>query len=82
VLGIRPEDVVVDPEAPLFAEASLDVVEHMGHETIVHFEVDGRPALARLSPDFPCANGDRLRLGLRPGKWHLFAASGRGERLA
>jgi ABC-type sugar transport system ATPase subunit len=82
VLGIRPEDVVVDPDAPLFAEASLDVVEHMGHETIVHFEVDGQPALARLSPEFPCATGDRLRLGLRPGKWHLFAASERGERLA
>jgi len=81
VLGIRPEDVVVDAAAPLLVDAAVDVVEHMGHETIVHFEVGGQPAVARLPPDIRCAPGDRLRLGARPGKWHLFAAAGNGQRL-
>lgn len=81
VLGIRPEDVVIDANAPLLIEAAIDVVEPMGHETMVHFEVNGHTAVARLAPDFHGAPGERLRLGARPGSWHLFAPGGRGERM-
>jgi len=80
-LGIRPEDIVVDPTAPLLAEASLDVVEHMGHETIVHFEVDGATTVARLAPETAVRPGERLRLGVRPGSWHVFAPGPHGRRL-
>ncbi len=30
---------------------ALDVVEHMGHETMVHFELAGQQHVARLSAD-------------------------------
>ncbi len=82
VLGIRPEDLVLDPAATPLAEAGVDVVEHMGHETIVHLDVGGRAVVARLPADMRCAPGDRLQVGVRPGRWHLFAVSGKQERLA
>jgi ABC-type sugar transport system ATPase subunit len=81
VLGIRPEDLVVDGTAPLLAEGCLDVAEQMGHETIAHVDVDGQAVVARLPPDACRAAGDRLRLGVRPGRWHLFATGETGRRL-
>jgi len=81
IFGVRPEDLDVDASGPLFAEVAVDVVERMGHETLVHFEVEGQRAVARLAPDYAGQRGDRLRLALSRDRWHLFAASGRGERL-
>ncbi len=81
ILGVRPEDLIVDDSAPLFADVTIDVVEHMGHEIMVHFEIDAARAVARLAPDLASKPGDCLRLALRPGSWHLFAAGGKQERL-
>jgi multiple sugar transport system ATP-binding protein len=80
VLGVRPEDLVVRGEGNRFGTVTLDVVEHMGHETIAHFALAGGDHVARLPADAPVQPGDRLPLAIRPGAFHLFAADD-GRRL-
>ena len=81
VLGIRPEDLVIDASVPQLVNATVDVVEHVGHETMVYFALNGHGAVARLAPDLVCQTGDRLRLGVRANSWHLFSATDDGVRL-
>jgi multiple sugar transport system ATP-binding protein len=91
-LGIRPEDLLVNGDASSeppgsprqsaarFATVTLDVVEHMGHETIAHFALAGKDHVARLPATTRAQPGDRLPLSIRPGAFHLFSAAD-GRRL-
>jgi multiple sugar transport system ATP-binding protein len=83
VLGVRPEDLVVlagdDPRS--FLRVSLDVVEHMGPETMAHFRLDGTDHVVRLDADSSTRPGDVVSLGARPEGVHLFAADVEGRRL-
>jgi len=74
-LGVRPEDFLTNGDGIPLAKVTLDVVEHMGHETMVHFELAGSQHVARLSADTPVQPGDQLGLSVRPGAYHLFAAA-------
>ena len=76
-LGIRPEDFVGGNDGVPLAAVSLDVVEHLGHETMVHFELAGEQLVARLPAGVDVAPGQQLPLAIRPGAYHLFAADGR-----
>jgi multiple sugar transport system ATP-binding protein len=85
-IGVRPEDLLTGNDnlsgaAVPFATVTLDVVEHMGHETMVHFELAGAQHIARLGPETPAQPGDRLPLAVRPGAYHLFANDQSGCRL-
>jgi multiple sugar transport system ATP-binding protein len=80
VLGIRPEDMVIASGGPTLGTVTLDVVEHMGHETIAHFALAGGEHVARLAADASVGPGDRLSLSIRPGAFHLFSADD-GRRL-
>jgi multiple sugar transport system ATP-binding protein len=83
-LGVRPEDLIAVAEASdstrRFATVTLDVVEHMGHETMAHFALAGNQHVARLPADARVQPGDRLPLSIRSGAFHLFAADN-GRRL-
>jgi multiple sugar transport system ATP-binding protein len=61
-------------------EVTLDVVEHLGHETIAHFALAGGTHVARLAADAGVRPGDRLALSIRPGAHHLFSEAD-GRRL-
>jgi multiple sugar transport system ATP-binding protein len=76
VLGIRPEDLLVRDDAPRLGNVTLDVIEHMGHETMAYFALAGGEHVARLAADAGVKPGDRLNLSIRPGAYHLFAADG------
>ena len=72
ILGFRPEDLSVDGSAPFLLKAEVDVVERMGHETIIYFAVDSAPMVARLSGDANVKSADIIDLHLPTDKWHLF----------
>ena len=74
-LGFRPEDLTTDPQHPKLAEVQLDVVEHMGHETIVYFGLAGSPLIARLDSKSSAQPGDTVSLHLPASDWHIFAAT-------
>jgi multiple sugar transport system ATP-binding protein len=80
LLGVRPEDLLLRDEGPQLGTVTLDVVEHMGHETIAHFELAGGEHVARLAADAHVGPGDRMNLSIRPGAFHLFSADD-GRRL-
>ena len=73
-MGFRPENLTTDEAHPKLADVTLDVVEHMGHETIVYFSLAGNSLIARLNSKANAQPGDQIALHLPAGDWHLFAA--------
>jgi multiple sugar transport system ATP-binding protein len=80
VLGVRPEDLLARDGGQPLGTVTLDVVEHMGHETIAHFQLSGSDHVARLAADAGVEPGSRLEISVRPGAYHLFTADD-GRRL-
>ena len=78
-LGVRPEDLLMDGGSTRsdqrLASVRLDVVEHMGHETMAHFNLAGNDHVVRLPADVRVQPGDQLPLSIRPGAYHLFDAT-------
>jgi multiple sugar transport system ATP-binding protein len=70
----------VDGDALRFADpamtlsARVQVVEPLGSDTLVHFEIGGETLTARMPPDMRPQVGSEMRLGLDPSKVHLFDA--------
>ena len=81
-LGIRPEDLLPGrQQGPLLGTVTMDVVEQMGHETMVYFRLADRRCVARLPATDDYRPGDELELSIRPYSWHLFASDQQGPRL-
>jgi ABC-type sugar transport system ATPase subunit len=57
--GIRPHDVVVDPQGEV--ETTVELVEKRGHEVHLHCRVSGRPFLV-VTREAPASRTLRLRL--------------------
>ncbi len=79
-LGVRPEDLIAGGEGIALADVTLDVVEHLGHETFAHFALAGNTHIARLPGEVAVQPHDRLPLAIRRGAVHLFSAAD-GRRL-
>ncbi|WP_291865477.1 sn-glycerol-3-phosphate ABC transporter ATP-binding protein UgpC [Bradyrhizobium sp.] len=78
VLGVRPEhfDVVASGATSAIAVV-IRLVEPLGSDTLIHFEVAGTSAIARVDPSMKPKVGERLLMLPQPDKIHLFdAASG------
>ena len=73
-LGFRPENLTADASQPKLGDVTLDVVEHMGHETIVYFTLAESSMVARLNGKSAVQPGDRISLHLSNNDWHMFAA--------
>jgi multiple sugar transport system ATP-binding protein len=80
-LGVRPEDILPGRHELPFATVTLDVVEHMGHETMVHFNLAGHSHVARLPAQTPAQPGAQFEFSIRPGAYHLFSDDESGRRL-
>ena len=75
LLGLRPEHLtdMLDPNRPGLApmHITVDVVEPMGMETLVHFFQGGAPAIARVNPDSTARPGEVLTLQADMTNMHL-----------
>ncbi|MEU2614106.1 ABC transporter ATP-binding protein [Micromonospora sp. NPDC007271] len=76
-LGVRPEDLALDPDGPL--EATVEAVEALGSEAIMLTRcADGTRLAVRTGPRPESRPGDRVRLRPDPSRIHRFDAdSGR-----
>lgn len=82
VLGVRPEDLVVGAHSGIaLADVTLDVAEHLGHETLAHFSLAGGDHVVRFGGEFTPQAGDRVPLAIRDGGLHVFADDAAGRRL-
>jgi multiple sugar transport system ATP-binding protein len=78
VLGIRPEHIAVAPADDGAIAARLDLVEPMGHETIVHARAGAIALTARIAPQPLPEPG--APIALRPDPAHLHFFDARAER--
>jgi multiple sugar transport system ATP-binding protein len=81
VLGVRAEDLISNGDGLSLGTVKLDVVEQMGHETVVYFDFADKSYVARLPADASVQPGNAVTFKIRPGAYHLFAADDAGRRL-
>jgi multiple sugar transport system ATP-binding protein len=75
IVGFRPEHVELDGRGEAVrVETKADVVEYLGDEQLVHFNVKDTPLLAKLPVDHRIELGDDLRLAIPRDKLHVFDA--------
>lgn len=79
ILGIRPEDIhdndfLPSRLAPAQIEASVEVIEQMGHEVILYLEEGGKTFIARIDPRSRANIGGRLGMTINLENVHIFDA--------
>ncbi len=77
VLGVRPEHLVLGGQgaAGLRVQATVDVVEFLGDQVLVHASAAGTEVLALAGADRGMAVGDRVELSAIDAHVHVFDAA-------
>ncbi|SIR66111.1 carbohydrate ABC transporter ATP-binding protein, CUT1 family [Haladaptatus litoreus] len=72
-LGIRPEDIeLASGQGEHTVESTVNVIEPMGKETYVHFELDGEEMVAAIAGNLHFDAGDTIYLRFPEEKIHVF----------
>ena len=73
-LGIRPEDIRLEKNINnvIEIEALTDVVEPMGNETFIYFEVEKIQFIARVNPSKELKSGEKIKLYIDPTCIYFF----------
>ncbi len=79
ILGIRPEDIGLDPPGAIHIALSgtIDLIENLGGDHIVYLLAQGQRLVARTSPDSRRRAGDSITAYLPLNKLHLFVNDNR-----
>ena len=72
LIGIRPEDVLLDHDGPPDLVGDVAVVEPTGSQLHVHLTAASRRLVAVASADRQIAPGDRLPVRFRRNRLHVF----------
>jgi multiple sugar transport system ATP-binding protein len=72
VLGVRPEHFDVVPDGTSGIPIQIKLVEPLGSDTLIHFDIAGAAAIARVDPALKPKLGERLSLLPQADKIHLF----------
>ncbi len=76
LFGVRPEDIHDEEDDCDSKDSSIkvliDVVENLGSETIVHFDIDGVDFTGKLNPTTKVRPGDSVILYLDTNRIHFF----------
>jgi sn-glycerol 3-phosphate transport system ATP-binding protein len=68
-VGIRPEDIIADPQGPLSLQ--IDLVEELGAHRLLHGRLGGQPLSVHVGKDSPVQTG-LLQVALKPDAVTLF----------
>ncbi|MFI0370713.1 ABC transporter ATP-binding protein [Actinomadura sp. 1N219] len=77
-LGVRPEDVTLEPGDGPGAVGKVRLIERLGVEAIVVASFPSGDVIARADPDIELDSGTPVAMRVRPGKAHLFDAEDGG----
>jgi multiple sugar transport system ATP-binding protein len=74
IIGIRPEDIRLenDSKNSIELEVLVDVIEPMGNETFIYFEIEKNPFIARVKPLKDLRFGEKIKLYIEPTSIYLF----------
>lgn len=77
IIGIRPEDIQEEqdllnvPHCPVIT-ANVEVLEIMGAESYLYFNIAGHNAIARVKSECAVQTGSTVKLAINTNKIHLF----------
>ncbi|NTJ41756.1 sn-glycerol-3-phosphate ABC transporter ATP-binding protein UgpC [Agrobacterium larrymoorei] len=74
LIGIRPEHFGPAQDDAAVISAQVQVVEPLGSDTLVHFNIGSDTLTARMAPDARPVVGETIRIGVDPSRIHLFDA--------
>ncbi|WP_025745838.1 ABC transporter ATP-binding protein [Kallotenue papyrolyticum] len=74
-LGVRPEDVRLDPQGPFVGEIAL--VEPLGPETLLHLRVGAQMLISTLAGMPAVERNTSVRFTIPPRRVHVFGPDGR-----
>jgi multiple sugar transport system ATP-binding protein len=74
IIGIRPEDIRLenDLKNSFELEVLIDVIEPMGNETFIYFEIEKNPFIARVKPLKDLRFGEKINLYIDPMNIYFF----------
>jgi len=82
VMGIRPEHIdVVDDSRATGVSAAVQVLENLGNETLIYFQLGGGQFTVRGRGQLAAGIDQDLKLAFRPDHIHLFEAGEKGDAL-
>jgi len=79
-VGIRPEHLTPCNPSAANLVGSIEMVEALGADTLIHVSIAGRTVIARLPHGAPAGIGEPIALAAAPGRIYLFDAES-GARL-
>ena len=71
IVGVRPEHFGPTNGSGIELSVQVQVVEPLGSDTLVHFNVGGEVLTARMPPHLRPQPDSNLTIGLDPSKLHL-----------
>ncbi|WP_132959597.1 sn-glycerol-3-phosphate ABC transporter ATP-binding protein UgpC [Rhizobium sp. BK251] len=75
--GARPEHLTVKDRGIALGEAHVDLVEHLGGQTILYASLqNGKSLTVALEDQQPIRAGEVVQIHIDPDRCHLFAADG------
>jgi multiple sugar transport system ATP-binding protein len=74
IVGVRPEDISIENSTGKSTEleCTLDVIEPMGNETFIYFEIENTQFIARVKPLQDLKVGGKIKLFIDSEKIYLF----------
>jgi multiple sugar transport system ATP-binding protein len=72
VIGIRPEDIKIVDQQVSGTTLLAQLVEPLGNETLVYFEIDGIQAIARVPSSFSLSSNSMVNINFDTKKIHFF----------
>lgn len=73
VIGIRPEEVLVDvQDGEAFITANVEAIENMGSEKYLYFKAGPDEVTAKVGAESTAKLGDELKISFRTAKIHYF----------
>lgn len=77
IIGIRPEDISLEKssENSIELESELDVIEPMGNETFIYFEIENIQFIARVKPIIDLKAGKQIKIHIDIEKVYFFHKS-------
>ena len=72
MLGIRPEDIRILKDDDGLYSTNVDVVEPIGNETYIYFNVESNQFIARVASNLSIKQSEIITIGFNLDKIHLF----------
>lgn len=74
ILGIRPEDITLEKStsSTIEVEIKIDVIEPMGNETFIYFDIGKDQFIARVKPDEKLKVNEKIKLFIATDKIYFF----------